>query len=110
MKLTEKELVITTSKQELICFLNYCNHCHEVIVWDFGNDFYRELIKFSMKTLMEKLYKHSFQIMNKLADHKVKFKINQAERVVMSILFKLESVPVQVSNIEFQIINHLHLQ
>lgn len=110
MKLTDKEFTVVTSKQELISFLNYCTHCEMSIHWkNFSNDFYVELIKYSLKTLMEKLFKHSFNVMNKLADHKVKFKINQAERVVMSIVFKIVPVPVQACNIEFQIINRLHL-
>jgi len=106
MKLTPPDLTVKTTKEDLTVFTNYLGHCRSTGI----TDTISALQMYSYKTLLEKCFKLCFKYLLKKADHKVNLKVNEAERILLSILFKSEPIPAGISYMEFTIINNLTLQ
>ncbi len=108
MRLTEPDIKVRTTKENVIYLVNYLQHCVELQVVDsYTNPFFKSLVSFSLQTLTEKLMKLAFKTMQDKADKALAFKVNQAERVTMSILFLRVPVSPELQSIETQILNRL---
>jgi hypothetical protein len=115
MKLNEKEIIIKTNKEVLQYFMKYIQTYRQnesVFIQGYFNEVsttkhFESLMNYNLNTILEKISNCLYNNLHNPINTPCKFKVNKAERVCLSVLFKRIEIPIILSSIELTIINKL---
>lgn len=118
MKLNEKEIIIKTTKEVLQYFMKYIQNYRQnesIFIKGYFNEFsttkhFESLLNYNLNTVLEKIADCLYKNLHNSINIPLKLKLNKAERICLSVLFKRVEIPIILASIELTIINKLNLE
>ncbi len=115
MRLNEPEITLKITKEMLQYFLVYLNNCNDTAFVDLHNYYHVDKVReamllFSLYTITEKTSNVLYKNLTEIKTKELKLRLNKAERITMSVMFKRVDIPICLLPVEASIIKKLTYQ